>query len=189
MTPRIPPLLPSRGVSSVWRVLAVGSAAAALVFGVVLIQFQVNIDRLQVAQENDAWMENMQKRFDAGFNRTLSHSGTQFVQFASHELADDQANAQAIVLVNSELKSAYLSGDGFKALEDGQYELAVIDGDGRVRGVLTFTPVANVAMRAGIYNDVADSVEVLTTDPDARFVISMVSNTGETEPLLVSSQL
>lgn len=48
----LPPLLPSSGVSSVWRMAAIGSLAAAIVMGVASLQIHTNFKQLAAASND-----------------------------------------------------------------------------------------------------------------------------------------
>ncbi len=134
-----PKLLPSRGVSPLWRGLAIGCAAGMVALAVVAMQvFNQNreIDRLV---SNNSVMEKFAREYGAKFQSAFLSPRTRFVNFTPSESAAAQPS-RAVLLLDPETKSGQFFCDQLPPV-DGEFRLVIVGPDGSVTGsvVATFT--------------------------------------------------
>lgn len=129
-TPRaVLPLLPSRGVSAMWRAAAIGCAAAALIFGFTTIQIRSEVDRIHDLISLNQYEADLIRDFGARFQPTLMDPRTTFVQFdrVAGSVADS-AKSTALVLVDGDGAALVLARDLPK--NPHGYALVAINPDG-----------------------------------------------------------
>jgi hypothetical protein len=123
----IPPLLPSRGVTPVWRAVAIGCSAAAIVLGFATYQMKAEFERVTLASNANFVDEVMRREFGPNFKRLVYSGKTQIVQFKP--TAPD-ARGEAVVLFDAERKVADFFCRQLPA--DGNYQLVLLDEKGQV---------------------------------------------------------
>ncbi|MBX3359598.1 MAG: hypothetical protein KF745_14360 [Phycisphaeraceae bacterium] len=133
-----PAILPSRGVSPVWRAAAIGCVAASIVFGLTTAHMRSQFDnitkQLSLDLETAAWIRDWGPRFE----QRLFDPGTRFVSFSG------EASGRAVLLMDNATGSGQLLFKDLPASE-GTYSLAIVDSEGNPVGtaVLTFKSAGN----------------------------------------------
>ena len=123
-----PAIARSTSVAPYWRAAAIGSMAAALLFGVVTLKlygdFQSMNNTVQANKLADEWL----KEFGPRFEHALYSSKTEFVQFAP---AAAGSRGSAVMLMDAEAESAQFFAKDLPQI-DGGYTLALLDPSGNV---------------------------------------------------------
>jgi hypothetical protein len=120
-------LMPSRGVSPLWRAGAIGCAAASVVLAVAMFNIRGHFNEAQLAANSINAAEVWRKEFGATFERAFFAPGTDFVQF---DASAADVKAQAVMLVDAESMTAQLY---LRELPPGvgSYMLVALDADGK----------------------------------------------------------
>lgn len=123
-----PQISRSTTVAPYWRAVAIGSMAAALLFGVVTVKlygdFQSMNNTLHANKLADEWL----KDFGPKFEHMLTSEKTQFVQFSP---ASGAARGSALLLLDGESANAQFLAKDLPQIEGG-YTLALLDSTGNV---------------------------------------------------------
>lgn len=123
-----PTIARSSTVAPFWRAVAIGSMAAAVLFGMVTIKlygdFQNVNDVVKTNMVADKWL----KDFGARFENSLYSDKTKFVQFSP---ATASARGSAVMLVDDGSGSAQFFAKDLPPVEGG-YTLALVGPDGQV---------------------------------------------------------
>lgn len=124
-----PDIVPSRGVSRVWRAAAIGCAAAAVVFGFTTLQMQTRYAELDLAIRNNAVTDVFAREFGTRFETAMMSPRTQFIQFAAEDKSRLSGPA-AILLLDPETRTGQLFCRDLPQA-NGMYRLSVLDADGK----------------------------------------------------------
>lgn len=127
----IPPLLPSRGVSAVWRAAALGMAAAVVIFGASLISLKNSNDLLARGLEADTLIADMTRTLGpTAVNDILFDRDTKRVVF---QPADTGFKGEAAVFTSPDWKErAKFFCRSLPAKEGRAYRLAIVDDNDQV---------------------------------------------------------
>lgn len=136
-----PAILPSRGVSRVWRAAAIGFAAAAVVFGISTVQMRLQYRELDQAFTTNAATEMFIREFGPRFESLLMAPHTQVVKFAAGQNpAAGATPGMAVLILDPQTKSGQFLAKDLPE-NGGSYSLVVVGPDGQVgKAVLTFKP-------------------------------------------------
>jgi len=131
----LPPLLPSSGVSPLWRMGAVAAVAASIVLTVTTLQMQQNFKQFSNASEQIAWSKVLEDKFGENFRRAFfTYDHAQFVQ------VNDDFQGHAVLLVDSGRRAANSDAserigelyiDNFPT-SGGSFQIVLTDKDGAV---------------------------------------------------------
>lgn len=171
-----PSLMPSRTVSPVWRVLAIGSIAAAIAFGFALVQFQNQQKELETAIKSDEVMKYFIKDFGNSFEQALMSNKTEFIKFDVASGA--KPGAQAVLLLDPATKTGQFFCRNLPA-DLGEYQLSVVTPGGQTGDVvLTFQATTGhraVENIAGLSIPVGSRLVLKAASPDAAPVLQSMS--------------
>jgi len=119
----------STTVSPYWRAAAIGSMAAALLFGVVTLKLYNDFQTVNSNLQSNALQDKWLKDFGPRFEQMLTSGKTQFVQF---DAASDGARAgSAVALLDPETETGHFLAKDLPQV-DGGYTLALLDPAGNV---------------------------------------------------------
>ena len=170
----VPPLLPSRGVSPLWRAAAVGSVAAAIVLGLTTLQIQTKVREINGLISANAQEADWVREFGPRFRNMIYDPSTTLVQFdrAADAARDSQDVAgQAVILVDGEGTGLFLSKD-LPPSPNG-YALVPVNEDGSLgRPILVIDSTAGTK-----FNDRIPNLEVALAGAKGMAVIAQ-SRTG-----------
>ncbi|MGV6813641.1 MAG: hypothetical protein ACWA5W_01375 [Phycisphaerales bacterium] len=169
-----PKLSTSTRVSRVWRVAAVGFAAASVALGVITIQMQ---QTFQMAQSR-ALVASLYDTIGAQYlESTIFDANTQRVAMTSQS----ETSAVAAVWANPDWKTARLFVNNLSAQNAEPYRLVVLDSDGNlVREIATFAPT-------GEFQDFDVDVN-LSKERNLAIFPASIEDITNADPILVSSQ-
>lgn len=129
----IPSLLPSRGVSPVWRGAAIACAAAALVFGFAGLRIYSYVkDVNSFLQSNQ--LADTYGQMGARFQTVYMAPDTQFVGFAS-VAKDSVGKSGARLMIDPKTRTGYLHCANLPKVS-GLYSLVIVDEKGNVAKAL-----------------------------------------------------
>lgn len=154
-----PPIAQSRSVAPFWRAAAIGSLAAALLFGVVTLKLYGDFQGVNSTLQANAVADKFLKEFGPRFEQALTNEKTQFVQFSPSTSASRGA---AVMLMDESSATAQFFAKDLPPI-DGGYTLAVLDAGGHV--VRTIARIDSGSSR--IYNAYAD----VRVKPGESFVL------------------
>lgn len=98
----IPALLPSRGVSPIWRAAAVGSMAAAIVFGFATLRIRTEVVNINNLISSNAQEAEWVREYGPRFRDLIDNPNTKLVQFNTSGAANPAlAKGRAVILVDS----------------------------------------------------------------------------------------
>ena len=120
-------VMPSRGVSPLWRAGAIGCAAASVVLAVAMSTIRGLADEAQIAANSINAAEAWRRDFGATFERAFFAEGTEFVQF---DRSADSVKTQAVMLVDPSSMTAQLYLRELPA-NVGSYMLVALGDDGK----------------------------------------------------------
>lgn len=134
-----PRLSTSRRVHRVWRVAAVGFAAASIAMGVVMINIQQTMQQAQ----RSALVDNLYDQIGAKYlESTIFDANTQRVALTA---TDSQSKAVAAVWYNPDWSSARLFVKNLASEQNKTLRLVVLDeNDNIVEVIKTFTPTGEL---------------------------------------------
>ena len=171
-----PSLMPSRTVSPIWRVLAVGSIAAAVAFGFALMQFQSQQRELETAIRSDTFIKKFNEDFGSRFEQALMSNKTEFIKF--DVAAGGQTGAQALLLLDPATKTGQFFCRNLPT-DLGAYQLTVVTPDGKTSDVvLTFQATTGHRAAeeiAGLSIPVGSRLVLKASSPDAKPVLQSMS--------------
>lgn len=122
---RLPAVTHRRRAAAVWRAIALGCAAAAIVLGITTANLQSAIGELR--SQEDLLITEISKAFGPEYlYDALVDSSTQRITLTSAD-AEMGGAAQAAVWVNPDWRTAKLFGINLPATAGGQYRLVVLD--------------------------------------------------------------
>lgn len=179
-----PALLPSRGVSAAWRLVAIGCAAAAVAFGVANFEMRRDYAEINQAFLTNAATEVMVKTFGPRFERALVNPATRYVQFTPTVVNSGvrSASGMAVLLVDTEHNSAQFFGKDLPEAS-GSYALVSVRADGTLgQPLLTFRASGSNVVR---------EIEGLNLPSGSSLALTSVSPSqpGEQKMLLRSNSL
>lgn len=173
-----PKLSSSPRVHRIWRISAVGFAAASIALGVITIQMQQTFEQAQ----SRALVANLYDTIGAKYlESTIFDASTQRVALTSlNSSTDSNTTAVAAVWTNPDWDTARLFVKNLAAENDQPFRLVVLDKDGNVfREIATFSP-------NGEFQDFDVDVN-LTTERNLAIYPTMAEDIQNASPLLVSS--
>lgn len=137
----VPEVTRSRGVASFWRAAAIGSMAAAILFGVVTVQMWSKFSELDQQIRSNTLADAFLKDFGPRFEQALMDKRTRFVQFNTTH--DSGTQSMAVLLFDPETKKGQFFCKGLPA-DISAYTLSIVDAKGAVQtAVLNFAPSGN----------------------------------------------
>ena len=123
-----PAIARSTTVAPYWRAAAIGSMAAALLFGVVTLKLYGDFQSVSAITQNNAVQDKLLKDFGVRFEHALYSDKTKFVQFSP---AEANVRSSAVMLMDNENASAQFFAKDLPQIEGG-YTLALLDANGKV---------------------------------------------------------
>ncbi len=125
----LPPLMPSRGVSPIWRAVAIGAAAAAMVFGFATLRIRTEVETINKLISANAQEAEWVREFGARFSDVFDHPSTRFVQFTAVAGDGGGASSRALIMVDSEGAGMFCARD-LPTNPYGKYALVPVLADG-----------------------------------------------------------
>ncbi|MFG0244121.1 MAG: hypothetical protein ACF8R9_15155 [Phycisphaerales bacterium JB054] len=128
---RLPQMAHRRKVAAVWRAVALGCAAAAIVLGVTAVQLQGLLQDFR--SQEDVLVSAIRDKFGPDYLiQALVDDSTQRITLVGNDsgLSNDSGlanKAKAAVWVNPDWRTAKLFGINLPATEGSQYRLVVVD--------------------------------------------------------------
>ncbi len=170
-----PRLSTSKRVHRVWRVAAVGFAAAAIAMGVIM----VNIHETYQQAESRALVASLYDTIGAKYlESTIFDANTQRVAMTA---SDARSTAVAAVWSNPDWKTARLFVKNLSAKADKPLRLVVLDDEGNIfREIASFTP-------SGEFQDFDVDVN-LSTERRLAILPAMTDDIHAAAPMLVSAE-
>lgn len=171
-----PKLSTSTRVSRVWRVAAVGFAAASIALGVITIQMQQTFEMAK----SHALVASLYDTIGAQYlESTIFDANTQRVAMTSSN--ENSASAVAAVWANPDWKTARLFVNNLSTQNAEPYRLVVLDNEGNlVREIATFAPT-------GEFQDFDVDVN-LSKERNLAIYPASIEDITNANPILVSSQ-
>ncbi len=135
----MPPLLPSRNVSPVWRAAALAMATAAVLFAAATLYIRGEYAQYRRTIQSDTLLAELSKKFGAPYvHDVIFDADTKRAVFTR---PDDQPGAQASLFVNPEWDRAKFFCEGLEAKEGRTLRIAIVnERDEVVRVLHTFAP-------------------------------------------------
>lgn len=122
---RLPQMAHRRKVAAVWRAVALGCAAAAIVLGVTAVQLQGLLQDFR--SQEDVLVSAIRDKFGPDYLiQALVDDSTQRITLVGND-SGFANNAKAAVWVNPDWRTAKLFGINLPATEGSQYRLVVVD--------------------------------------------------------------
>lgn len=173
-----PKLSTSQRVNSLWRIAAVGFAAASIAMGVIV----VNIQQTYQQAQSRALVASLYDTIGAKYlESTIFDANTQRVALTSETNSNERNSAIAAVWSNPDWDTARLFVKNLAAENQETYRLVVLDENGEIfREIKTFTP-------SGEFEDFDVDVN-LSTERSLAIYPSMTEEIQEAAPLLLSSE-
>lgn len=131
----LPPLLPSSGVSPIWRMAAISAVAASIVLGVAMLQIQTDFKQVVSASKQIEWSKAWSQEFGANFDRAFFK-----YDHVKYQPASLQSGGEAVLLIDPErrrdeegsnIRVGELYVRDFPA-SAGAYQIAIVDKDGKL---------------------------------------------------------
>jgi hypothetical protein len=119
-------LLPSRGVSSLWRAGAIGCAAASVVLAVTMLNVRDEFDKYADVSNQNSQDEFWANEFGARWVRAITSPTTKVVQFDPSSAA---VKTGAVLLIDAETNTGHLYVRQLPQAAAG-YALVALDADG-----------------------------------------------------------
>ncbi|MBL0869799.1 MAG: hypothetical protein IBJ18_04405 [Phycisphaerales bacterium] len=173
-----PEIMPSRGVSAIWRATAIGCAAAAVVFGFTTLQMNSSYRTLEREIAANAISDFFVKEFGNRFETAMLDGNTRFIQFTASGKASNGASPTAVVLFDPTTRSAQLFCRDLPT-HGGLYNLVALDRNGQVANVVL--PFRATGARA--------SEIIPTLDLAAGLTLAIVADGNMAAPILRSTSL
>ncbi len=169
-----PKLSSSPRVNRIWRLAAIGSAAAAIALGVVTIQIQQTFNQAQ----SHALVASLYDTIGAQYlEATIFDANTQRVAMTSQ----NNTSAVAAIWTNPDWNTARLFVNNLASESNEPYRLVVLDSEGNiVREIATFSP-------NGKFQDFDVDVN-LATERNLAIYPAMVQDIENASPILISSE-
>jgi len=123
-----PEIARSTSVAPFWRAAAIGSMAAALLFGVVTLKLYSDFQNVNSTVQANAVADKFLKDFGVKFEHMLTSDKTEFVQFSP---ASAEARGSALLMVDGENETGQFFARDLPQIEGG-YTLALLDPSGNV---------------------------------------------------------
>lgn len=177
---RLPAVAHRRKVAAVWRAVALGCAAAAIVLGVTTMRLQGVLGELKTTQ--DALTEQIAQAFGPDYLiDALVDDSTQRIALASTDTTAT-VPAEAAIWYNPDWRSAKLFGINLPAAKDNRYKLVIVDEAGQTVDVIAeFTFRGN-----GLLNEEVPITVGLTGD---RLAILGEEEDGDSRMILSAPEL
>lgn len=169
-----PAIARSTSVTPFWRAAAIGSMAAALLFGVVTVKLYSDFQNVNDIKNGNALSDAWLKEFGPKFEGMLTNDKTQFVQFTPSTASTRGA---AVMLMDPGSSSAQFFAKDLPQVEGG-YTLALLDAGGNV--VKTIARIDSPASR--VVNQFAD----IKVKPGESFVLKTAA---QNETVMQSNNL
>jgi anti-sigma-K factor RskA len=142
---RLPEIAHRRKVAAVWRAVALGCAAAAIVFGVASVHLQALLQDFR--SQEDALLSAIREKFGPEYLvDALVDAQTQRITLTSSS-AEESTRAKAALWMNPDWRTAKLFGVNLPATEGSQYRLVVLDEHNQ-----TVSVVAEFTFNGGLLN-------------------------------------
>ncbi|MGQ0627243.1 MAG: hypothetical protein ACT4PL_03980 [Phycisphaerales bacterium] len=175
----IPTFLPSRGVSPIWRAVAIGCAAAVAFFSVATVQMYNNSREMDAAFRTGAMLDTFKDKFGQRFRTALTSPNTQFVKFSTPTNAEGRKSAaQAVLLMDQGRKSGMFFCFDLPE-QTGTYALVTISPDGTVG-----TPIATFQASGGATP--APDLTNLDIPAGSRLGVTAL-NAADPQPVILTS--
>ncbi len=129
-----PTMLKSRGVSPIWRMAALGLAAAAVVLGVTTIEWSRQYQRMEQSLREDGMMAGLRQELGATYVKDVLFSRDTRRVLIKPVAAGFQGEAS--IFVNPDWKTAKFFGQAITTPDNKNYRLALIDENDQVVQVL-----------------------------------------------------
>lgn len=169
-----PAIARSTSVTPYWRAAAIGSMAAALLFGVVTLKLYGDFQSMNNMVKSNALADQWLKDFGPRFEHALYSDKTEFVQFSP---SSAEARGSAVMLMDAEASSAQFFAKDLPQI-DGGYTLALLDAGGNV--VRTIGRIDSASSR------VVDQFANIKVKPGESFVLK---SAAQNETILQSRNL
>jgi anti-sigma-K factor RskA len=177
---RLPQMAHRRKVAAVWRAVALGCAAAAIVLGVTAIQLQGLLQDFR--SQEDALVSAIRDKFGPEYLvDALVDDSTQRITLVGND-AGFTSDAKAAVWVNPDWRTAKLFGINLPATEGSQYRLVVLNENNEPVSV-----VAEFTFNGGLLN--REVPVTVSLDADRLAIISGSENDTDSVLLGVPSVL
>ena len=126
------------GVNRLWRVGALGAAAAAIALAFTTLQLKRDYEDISTTASSNKMIDTIREQFGPGFDRVMLAEDTSIVQLRSTVQVNGQrSRPTGLIFVDGKANSGRLVAQGLSSNED--YEVTLLDKDGRVlKSVLTF---------------------------------------------------
>lgn len=141
----VPPLRPVYGVSRMWRIGAIASAAAAIVLGFTTLQLRSDFQGISGGLSDHVIRDSILKDFSSRFSQAMFDPRTEFVQFAPDHEGSQAAElasfaGKALLVIDPASRSGQLFVKDLPA-GGAEYELIVEDENGNITTAdITFRP-------------------------------------------------
>lgn len=135
-----PTVLPSRGISPVWRIFAVANAAAAIVFAVVVLDLNRTVRDIELQLSYGSVNDVLRTDLGAQFRRALAVPGSELIHFIPEntDAIAPPPETLAVLIYNPDARSAYFHCDSFVS-QPSEFRIVLLDEHDRVvESLLTF---------------------------------------------------
>lgn len=178
----LPSLMPSRGVSPIWRAAAIGCAAAALVFGFATLTIRSDFERVIDENQNIAWGEAFLKRFGATFERDFYDPAVRRVTFAP-VAADAGPFDGKVALMLDESGGGRLYCTDMPAGDGAEYRLVLMDRSGNIVKDIICT-IKRATDQTQVFSSQVDGIDV---GDGVLGVVAVSQKSGAITPVLRGS--
>lgn len=129
---------PSMGVNRLWRVGALGAAAAAIALAFTTLQLKRDYEDISSTANSNKMIDVIREQFGPGFDRVMLAEDTTIVQMRSDaEASGQRTRPTGLIFVDRKASTARLVTQGLASNEE--YELTLVDKDGNTtKTVLSF---------------------------------------------------
>lgn len=137
----VPEVARAYSVNRWWRTAAIGSMAAALVFGFSTLQLKSDNELMVDGTKGNLMSDVFRQDFGPRFEQAFFNPNSRFVQFAPAAIpaVDGDTSTKAMLVIDPETKKGQLFLKNLSSAR-GEYSLVIVDEQGTVaRAVLDFT--------------------------------------------------
>jgi len=174
-----PTFLKSRGVSPIWRAVAIGCAAAVAFFSVATVSMLNNSREMEAAVHTSAMFDSFKERFGTRFRSALMAETTQFVKFKAP--GGLPTGAQALLLMDEAKKTGMFFCFDLPS-QSGQYALVVVQADGSIS-----EPIATFRASGGTNPDV--DIPKITVPAGGHLALTPAGDSDHSKVILSSDAL